>query len=112
MSCERGRFTPKERDDVRERANGACEFPSCERPNNGIVHHITGCFEGMLKDVPEETIADVSMNSIMLCDLDTLRHDLEEKKNIEHIIYERRFNRRNQRRIKSPNKRGSHQKRR
>lgn len=67
------------------RAGNRCEFPrGCERKNNGIVHHLTGVYEGHLKGVPDETISDVTQNAFMLCEPHAKAHDIEEK---EQVIF-------------------------
>lgn len=77
---------------VHERAGEDCEFPAngCERPNNGIVHHLTGKFEGRLAGVPPEVVSDPVQNAFMLCDLHAKMHDVEEAQHVEQLIFDAR----------------------
>ena len=82
-------FSNEDKADVRDRADGSCDFGdnSCERPNNNIVHHLTGCFEGRLKQAPKEWVSNAEENALMLCDLHTEMHDVEERA-IVHTLYD------------------------
>jgi hypothetical protein len=95
-------FSNEGRQLVHERAGIKCEFPGeeCLSPNNGIVHHITGCSEARLDDKSQESIRDVTMNALMLCDDHAFDHDeqeglqifylkLERERVIPHRIYQR-----------------------
>lgn len=81
-------FTNEDKALIRDRADGRCDFGdnSCERPNNNTVHHLTGCYEGKLKGTPKEWVSDVEENALMLCDLHTEMHDVEERRIVD--IYE------------------------
>ena len=80
------RFSRGKKTLARERANGRCEFPgeSCNEINNGIVHHITGVFEAKLSDMSPESISDINLNAIMLCNEHAWQHDEQEG---EHNLY-------------------------
>lgn len=106
---ERGRFNNADKDKVHRRAGANCEFDSCTRPNNRIVHHITGVFEGKLKGVPMSTIENVNLNAIMLCDPHTLMHDKQERYQVDCLIYEKRHIRANNRRIELFNRQSFNQ---
>lgn len=72
----------------RQAANGACEFPGkeCKRPNNGEVHHITGCYEGRLNKMTPESINNPELNAIMLCESHKWHHDEQEGLHILQIM--------------------------
>lgn len=113
---ENYRFSQGAREYVHKRAGTSCEFPrGCERPNNGIVHHLTGAFEAYLGRKDSRAIRDPDMNAFMLCDPHANLHDAQEQLIVqqlkgERIIYERRIgnkNRRHHRRTQSFGKRNS-----
>jgi len=85
------RFTAGEKEHIREEADGKCQFPGsvCERPNTGIVSHITGRFEATLDRKDPEAISDPSMNAVMLCDLHEAHHDAQEHFQISCLLAER-----------------------
>jgi hypothetical protein len=105
---ERGRFTNQDKAWVHNRANRHCEFPAgCENKSDGIIHHITGVYEGHLKGVPDNVLSDPSMNAVELCPKHRDLHDIQEKEQV--TLYE---NRRYTSRTKSSYKRSTKKRRR
>jgi hypothetical protein len=84
-------FTVDERINVRTNAQGKCEFPGekCERQNTGIVNHLTGCYEARLDEKTKESISDPNLNAIMLCNLHSILHDIQENYQVENLIWEK-----------------------
>ena len=93
--------------EVHERAGRDCEFPGfeCDRPNNGIVHHLTGVYEAKLSRRPmrgkefvvfkddKSAISDPDQNALMLCDPHAIQHDIQEEFQVaclEAAIHKRR----------------------
>jgi hypothetical protein len=107
-------FSVLDRDLVHERAGISCEFPGeeCSSPNDGIVHHITGCSEARLDAKTPESITDPNFNALMLCSSHAEQHDIQEsyqllslrverERMIPSLIYkqkEKKINRRKERR--------------
>lgn len=75
------KFSPEAKQFARERAEGRCEFPGdvCERPNNGVVQHLTGLGIAARLRIPVEIITDPNLNAIMQCDLHKAYLDAQEK---------------------------------
>ncbi len=98
MVERRGSFSIEDKQYVRDRANGHCEYGngSCLRPNTNRVNHLTGCYEGQLVGMRPEDIANPKMNGTMDCDMHEAVHDAKEKLHVqqllgERVIYERRI---------------------
>ncbi len=91
MSCEFGRFSLRDKEYVHKRAGNRCEFPgeACERPNTGIVNHLTGAFEGMLDRRDPIPMQDPDMNAFMLCDVHSALHDAQERFQVSCLKAER-----------------------
>lgn len=93
---ERGRrgysFSSFAKEYVRDNANGNCEFPGydCPRPNNGLVHHITGVYVAKLDARDKSRIIDPDENANMLCDLHTKFLDVQEADQVRQLLYERK----------------------
>lgn len=79
---------------IRARAGGKCEFPGekCERPNTRIVNHLTGCYEARLAGITKESISDPDLNALMLCKPHSILHDVQEKYQVENLIWQRQHN--------------------
>jgi hypothetical protein len=85
------RFGSEERRVIHAEGGNSCQFPGeeCERPNNGIVHHLTGVFEAWLDHKDPRAVSDPDMNALLLCDPHAYMHDLQEKFQIECLKGER-----------------------
>ena len=84
-------FTPEDRKFAHQRAGDSCEFPAgCSRPNTGKVNHITGVFEAFLDHKTPESIHDVYMNAVLLCNTHEALHDAQEKFQVQSLLGERR----------------------
>ena len=107
---ERMRFSQEDRRMVHQRAGNSCEFPGapCPRPNNRIVHHLTGVHEAIVERRDPEPIGDASLNALMLCTPHALEHDVQEQAHIAQfgdIYVSRTNNRRYQARTNALNRR-------
>ena len=85
-------FTPEQKAQVHKQAGNDCQFPAdpCPRPNNGIVHHLTGSYEAQLSRQPMQgkefvvfkddmrPIHDPDLNALMLCEPHAIQHDTQE----------------------------------
>ena len=64
-------FSHEQKEAVRRRANGKCEFPSgCNFPNNARVGHLTGVGDGRARGVARESITHID-NALVQCE----KHD-------------------------------------
>lgn len=84
-------FSPSEREVVRTRADGGCEFPGeeCLQENTGIVNHLTGVYEARLDNKTPESISDPNLNALMLCSTHSYSHDVQEQYQVECLKYEK-----------------------
>jgi hypothetical protein len=73
-------FPRKQRIEFRKKANKMCQFPGeeCGNINDGKVHHLTGVFEARLNHMTPDSISDISLNAIMLCENHAFDHDEQE----------------------------------
>ena len=85
------RFSAEERRVIHAEGGNSCQFPGevCERPNNGIVHHLTGVFEGWLDHKDPRAISDASQNAFLLCSPHAYLHDAQEKFQVQCLKGER-----------------------
>ncbi len=75
-------FTLETKELARKRANGRCEYSSCDRPNTGRINHLSGILEGKIKGTPKSWIRSLD-NAVLQCELHEAVHDVEERS----IIY-------------------------
>jgi hypothetical protein len=89
------RFSSEDRRQLHAEGGSSCQFPGevCPRPNNGIVHHLTGIMEGWLDHKDPEAISDASMNALLLCNPHAYIHDAQESFQVECLRGERFKNR-------------------
>jgi hypothetical protein len=85
------RFSQEAKREIHDEGGRSCQFPGevCERPNNGIVHHLTGVFEGWLDHKDPRAISDASMNAFLLCNPHAYMHDAQEKFQVQCLKGER-----------------------
>src|ERR1035437_1547455 len=85
------RFSSEERRVIHAEGGNSCQFPGevCERPNNGIVHHLTGVFEAWLDHKDPRAVSDPDMNALLLCNPHTYIHDAQERFQVECLKGER-----------------------
>jgi hypothetical protein len=88
-------FSVEDKQSVRERAQGGCEFPpGCERPNTNKVNHLTGVFEAFLDNKDKRAIKDPNLNAVMLCEPHEVLHDAQEAFQVQSLLGERHHQRR------------------
>jgi len=85
-------FTSLDKNFVRNRAEGWCEFPGerCINPNDTRVNHLTGAYVARLDDKDPESIRNPITNALMLCRDHAMDLDDQEAYEVEALIYERR----------------------
>jgi len=85
-------FTSLDKNFVRNRGKGWCEFPGekCINPNNTQVHHLTGAYVARLDGKDPKSIRNPITNALMLCSEHAQDLDDMESYEVECLLYERK----------------------
>lgn len=88
------RFSQEAKREIHAEGGTSCQFPGevCERPNNRIIHHLTGAFEAWLDHKDPRAVSDPDMNALLLCNPHAYMHDAQERFQVE-CLKEKRFGR-------------------